>query len=139
MNALIALPTKPFRVVRIMSKPPYGDNHAYTFHGLWEPPYDPDDIDQAFMLFHTSNPHVYNTLVEEARKLRRMGWKRIGMKFLYERARWILTMKSVIPENMEPYKLNNNYTSRYARLIMEQEPDLNKFFEIRKLNKPKEG
>ena len=124
---------------RKMNKPPYGDNHALTFHGLWNPPHDPNDIDQAFMLFHEDNPHVYNTLVEEARKLRRMGWKKIGMKFLYERARWILTMKTRIPEDMEPYKLNNNYTSRYARLIMKQEPDLKDFFETRKLNKPKEG
>ena len=109
-----------------------------TFYEMWDQKgnaYWPDQnhIDEQFILFHEDNPHVYTTLVEEARKLRRMGWKKIGMKFLYERARWILTMKTRIPENMEPYKLNNNYTSRYARLIMQQEADLKGYFETRQL------
>ena len=31
------------------------------------------------------------------------------------------------------FKLNNDFTSRYARLIMQQEPDLEDFFEVRVL------
>jgi len=107
-----------------------------TFHGLWDggPLYD-DPIDSAFNLFHINNPHVYVILCQEARLLRKRGWKRAGMKFLYERARWILTMKLAQPGMPEPYKLNNNFTSRYARLIMKQEHDLKDFFETRKLSK----
>lgn len=109
-----------------------------TFYELWDQKgndYWPDlnDIDKQFILFHEDNPHVYLTLVKEARDLRERGWETFGMKCLYERARWLLTMKTRIPEDMEPYKLNNNYTSRYARLIMQQEPDLKGFFNLRKL------
>jgi hypothetical protein len=33
----------------------------------------------------------------------------------------------------DDFKLNNNYHSRYARLIMEREPGLDGFFETRGL------
>ena len=111
-----------------------------SFYNLWdvermERRYwaDLDDIDKRFIRFHEENPHVYSTLVQEAVKLRGQGWKHFGLKCLYERARWLITMKTRIPDDMEPYKLNNNYTSRYARLIMKQEPDLKGFFRLRKL------
>jgi len=44
--------------------------------------------------------------------------------------RWERAMKTT---DQTEWKLNNNYTSRYARLIMEQEPDLEGFFVTRGL------
>jgi hypothetical protein len=33
----------------------------------------------------------------------------------------------------DDFKLNNDFTSRYARLLMQSEPELDGFFEVREL------
>lgn len=38
-----------------------------------------------------------------------------------------------LPDPDEQWKLNNNFTSRYARLLLENEPELEGLFEIRSL------
>lgn len=87
-------------------------------------------IEHRFREFHSKNPHVYQRLVELARELRAKGYKRAGIGMLYEVLRWQTMIKTV----GEDYKLNDNYRSRYARLIMEKEPDLEGFFEKRRLH-----
>jgi hypothetical protein len=39
----------------------------------------------------------------------------------------------------EDYKLNNNFTSRYARLLMQHNADLAGFFEIRAMASERRG
>jgi hypothetical protein len=90
-----------------------------------------ETIDVRFAQFHAQNPEVYETLVELAREARRAGKTKIGIKALWERARWSLWL-NVTRDGDEP-KLNNSLTSRYARLIMSQEPDLAGMFEVRHL------
>ena len=82
-----------------------------------------------FWRFHLENPHVYDTLVSLARSWAKTGREKCGIGMLYEVARWQIAMRTV----GEPLKLNNNYRSRYARLIMQREPDLADIFEIRQL------
>lgn len=77
--------------------------------------------------FHEANPHVYRLLRDEALKAKRAGLRRFGMKALFERLRWISQVETV----GDPYRLNNNYTAFYARLLMESEPALRGFFETR--------
>jgi hypothetical protein len=86
-------------------------------------------IDAEFWKFHQSNPHVYDWLVTTARQLRAAGHRTFGMKAVWERLRW----ETVIRTSGFDFKLNNNYTSRYSRLIMNTEADLAGFFPIRKL------
>lgn len=50
---------------------------------------------------------------------------------VWERARWEFVMGT--DDQSSDFKLNNNYHSRYARLIMEQEDDLDGFFDLREL------
>jgi hypothetical protein len=50
---------------------------------------------------------------------------------LYEVLRWQYFMTTTDPAS--DFKLNNNYRSRYARLIMVQEIELVDAFEIREL------
>lgn len=90
-------------------------------------------IERDFAEFHRRNPHVYDRLVELARAWheRRPGQK-LGMKMLFEVLRWEVAMKTV----GEDFKLNNSYTSYYARLIMRQERDLDGLFETRQLHAP---
>lgn len=86
-------------------------------------------IDRAFAEFHRSNPHVYQRLAEMARQLVARGHKRIGIGMLFEVLRW----QSAIETTGDEFRLNNNYRSRYARLLMDREPDLAGVFELREL------
>jgi len=87
-------------------------------------------LDAQFEEFHKNNPDVYRELVRLARMMKARGHKRIGIKMLWEVLRWERAMKTT---DQTEWKLNNNYTSRYARLIMENEPDLKGFFVTRGL------
>jgi len=84
-----------------------------------------------FWDFHQSNPAVYRALVRLARQARQQGKIKIGIRMLWEVMRWEFWLQT--DDNVSDFKLNNNYISRYARLIMEREPDLAGCFEIREL------
>lgn len=84
-----------------------------------------------FRLFHRENPVVYKLLVQFARELKGKGHASAGIALIWERMRWEVMLSTTT----DPFKLNNDYRSRYARLIMEQEPDLAGFFETRALRR----
>lgn len=88
-------------------------------------------IDSAFWNFHHKHPEVYEGLVRLAYQAVNAGRERIGIKMLFEVLRWEWIITG-LPDASEEFKLNNNYTSRYARLIME-EPGLQDLFETRRL------
>lgn len=90
------------------------------------------NIQQAFEDFHADNPHVYDSLVRLARKARVRGHRRIGIELLFAVLRWE-RMMAVNDPSQGTFKLNDHYTSRYARLIMEREPDLDGMFVTRTL------
>jgi hypothetical protein len=92
-------------------------------------------LEAQFREFHRLNPDVYSTLVDLARKAKSRGKTKIGIKMLWEVLRWERFLATVGDSD---YKLNNNYHSRYARLIMEQEGDLAGIFEVRKLKTPQD-
>lgn len=54
--------------------------------------------------------------------------ERMGMKAIYERVRWEFGIRT----DSQPYKLNNDFCSLYARALMENEPALAGFFETRR-------
>lgn len=91
-------------------------------------------IAEAFAEFHRANPWVYDTLVDLARDLVRRGRKRIGIGMLFEVLRWHYQRTTNDPAS--DFRLNNNYRSRYARIIAHQEPDLRRAFETRRLRTP---
>lgn len=95
-------------------------------------PPGPDSIATQFSRFHTANPGVYNGLVRLARQAKAAGRDRIGIGMLFEVLRWEWITGALSPDD-EAWKLNNNYRSRYARLIQEREPDLTDIFETRTL------
>jgi hypothetical protein len=82
---------------------------------------------ERFQSFHALNPEVYLAIVEIARDLKGLGFNRGGMKMIFERLRWL----HAIDTKGDDFKLNNNFTAFYARLVMEMEADLAGFFEIR--------
>jgi hypothetical protein len=87
-----------------------------------------DRIELEFKEFHLEHPEVYNELVKLARTWQSNGSDKLGIATLFEVLRWNSHLN---PQRDGGYKLNNNYRALYARLIMEQEPDLNGLFEIR--------
>lgn len=88
-------------------------------------------IQERFDEFHRENPNVYRLLVNYSRAAIQAGRKTLGIKAVWERMRWHVYIE--LKQKEEGFKLNDHFTSRYARLIMEQEPDLADFFEIRRL------
>jgi hypothetical protein len=86
-------------------------------------------IQERFLVFHKDHPEVYAACVRFAREAKARGFQHFGIRVIWERARWYLTIERTDGD----YKLNDHYHSRYARLIMQQEPDLADFFETREL------
>jgi len=87
-------------------------------------------IREAFIRFHNDNLHVYEELVMLARRAKRAGSTKLGIGMLFEVLRWRHTLRT----GGDDFKLNNNYRSYYARLIMAREPDLFGVFDLRKLH-----
>lgn len=84
---------------------------------------------ERFADFHARNPHVYAELVRLAREAKQAGRQRVGLKEIYEVARWHLRLRTTGDVD---FKLNNSWTSSYARLIVAQEADLAHLFEVRR-------
>lgn len=58
------------------------------------------------------------------------GAKKIGAKAIWERMRWSLFVEWRLGDE---YKLNNNFTSRIARMVATRHPWLAPMFEFRRL------
>jgi hypothetical protein len=82
--------------------------------------------------FLSDNPHIYRQFRLLAVKLKARGIERYGAKSLWEVLRWQLAVET--NANAKDYKLNNNYVSRVARRLMQDEPEeFSGFFELRRL------
>ena len=89
-------------------------------------------IQARFESFHSRNPDVYRELVALARRGVRSGRTKLGIGQLFEVLRWEYSIAG-LPDRRESFKLSNDYRSRYARLIMEQESDLVDVFNTKTL------
>lgn len=90
-----------------------------------------DTIQDRFQSFHDQNGWVYLALEQMTADLVRRGRRRVGMKMLVEVIRWNYARQTSDPSS--GFKLNNDYTSRYARLLIEAHPDWAGVFETREL------
>jgi hypothetical protein len=88
-----------------------------------------DKIQDKFERFNIEHPEVYYALIALARQAKLAGHFQIGIATLYEVLRWNFKMSGTVGE----FKLNNNFRSRYARMIKENEPDIRDMFETREL------
>lgn len=90
-------------------------------------PRSEDSLEERFMAFHVENPHVYDELRRLALDLKRKGVTRYGIAGLFE----VLRYDSALATGGDAFKLNNSFRSFYARLLMDNEPRLRDFFELR--------
>lgn len=70
-------------------------------------------------------------VTERALRLRRAGWKHFSMDAIWHAARFDRSLQ-VGPDG-DGYKLNDHHTSQMARRLMERNPELVGFFEVREL------
>jgi len=87
------------------------------------------DLDAQFQLYHISNPRVYDLFKRFAYEALMQGFHRFGAKAIMERIRW----HELIEKGRNDFVVNNNYTSRYVRMLMEEKPEFIGFFETRKM------
>ena len=96
--------------------------------GLQQPAAEEGEgIEERFTRFHDANPHVYRALRDMALSLKRRGIEHYGIAALFE----VLRFSRMIQTGGDAYKLNNDYRALYARRLMEEEPELVGFFEVR--------
>lgn len=84
-------------------------------------------ITESFEKFHADNPHVYERLRSLALELVEKGHDHYSIKGLFEVLRW----EYALTTRGSNFKLNNNYTALYARMLMDNEPILASFFRVR--------
>lgn len=93
----------------------------------------PVSIQERFEDFHRAHPEVYEYLVQLTLELWRAGRTHYGIKALWERVRFHFSLEQ---DASEDFKLNNNYTSRYVRLMVHEYPEFEGMFETRELKAP---
>jgi hypothetical protein len=89
-----------------------------------------DQINEDFWRFHEAHPEVYAFFDRFTRQLLRAGYANGSAKAVCERLRW----ETMFAPYTGRVKLNNNYTSRYARLWEHNNPQHKGFFRQRALN-----
>jgi hypothetical protein len=86
-------------------------------------------IQDAFERFHAQNPEVYDLLRKFALEALGAGRTKMGIKFIIERIRW----EMLVVTRGNEFNINNNFSSRYARKLMAEVPELDGVFELRTL------
>lgn len=88
-----------------------------------------DRVRRAFAEYHREHPWVAARLVSITTRYKKAGRRR-GIGFFFEVLRHERLMESA---DSDGFKLNNNFRSRYARLIEREHPELRGFFRKRRL------
>ena len=90
-----------------------------------------ETIDDKFRAFHDANPWVADELEKLADVEYRHGDGRIGIKYLIEVLRWNYRRATT----GQPFRIDNDFTSRYARLLVDRRPEFANLFETRTLRR----
>ena len=83
---------------------------------------------EQFLNYHKENPNVYKLFTKYTSKLYESGITRYSSKAIFERIRWHIA----IATKGDAYKMNNNYTSCYARMLQNEDARFATFFATRK-------
>ncbi|MFE7117514.1 hypothetical protein ACFU99_19075 [Streptomyces sp. NPDC057654] len=86
-------------------------------------------IQQRFAEFHQLNPWVLDALERLTAEYIARGARRVGIGMLFE----VLRCRYVQDTRGDEFHLNNNFRSRYVRLLIERRPEWISLFEVRAL------
>lgn len=87
-------------------------------------------IDVKFWEYHENNPIVFSAFKMFAEEVKNRGYDHYSAKAIFERVRWHLQFET---DSDDGFKINNSYTSRYARLLVNEFPEFEGFFRTRVL------
>ena len=90
-----------------------------------------DRIQEQFRRFDADHPEIYEEFCQIARNLLHHGRSHYGSKAIFEVIRYHRALSG--QSDTDPFKINNNYSSRYARKLMEEDARFRGFFELREL------
>ncbi|MBT2366186.1 hypothetical protein J7E88_12920 [Streptomyces sp. ISL-10] len=100
-----------------------------VIHAVRQPDGQAATIQAQFEAFHQLNPWVLRALESlTADYLKRSGG-RVGIGMLFEVLRW----RYATATEGDEFRLNNNFRSRYVRLLIERHPEWAPAFEVRAL------
>lgn len=85
-------------------------------------------IDERFERFHHDNPEILDRLISLGLDAQSRGYETYSIKGLWEVLRYRCD-----PLTAERYRLSNDFTSRYARLVMASNSNLAGFFRTKTL------
>lgn len=88
-------------------------------------------INERFEAFNAANPWVADELEKLANVELRHGDGRIGIKYLIEVLRWNYRRGTT----GQPFRISNDFTSRYARLLVDRRPEFAGLFEMRTIRR----
>lgn len=88
-----------------------------------------ESIQQRFEAFHASNPWVYQAFCQITDDWIARGKGRIGIGMLTEILRWQYGRQT----RGDDFKINNNFRSRYVRLMVAEHPEYAEVFQTREL------
>lgn len=86
-------------------------------------------IQERFEAFHVANPWIYAAFVELTADWLARGHLRLGIGMLTEIVRWQYSQQT----NGDDFRINNNFRSRYVRLLIQDHPQWARAFETREL------
>ena len=89
-----------------------------------------DSIQERFVNFDAQHPEIYCEFKRRALQLWNAGRMHYGAKSIMEAVRF---HSAVSGKDIEPFKINNNYISRYARKLIDEDGRFCDFFELREL------
>lgn len=81
-----------------------------------------------FIIYHDENPKIYELFKKYSYQLKLLGKTYYGVGAIFERIRWHVEVETIGDE----FKINNNYRSCYARLLMIEDSNFEGFFQLRK-------
>jgi len=89
-----------------------------------------DPLESRFRQYLYDNPTFIPRLAELAREWKARGFASISVDMLFHQLR----IERWIADGNDQFKVNNSYSSRAARLLMQTYPDLDGFFRVRSLH-----
>lgn len=87
-------------------------------------------IEEAFMAFDKANPEIYDLFKTYLRELYRAGVRKTSAKLIINRIRWEEHLRT---KSMDGWKINDAFTSHYARKFQSEHPEYAHLFETRHL------
>ena len=107
-----------------------GHQMALDLTPLVAPEYEPAaSIQERFELFHEVNPQVLTALEQLTRQFLATGRKQLAIASLFERLRWEYDTRT----SGDAFRLNNDFRSRYVRLMIGRHPAWRTVFALREL------